>query len=455
MRPPCPAMEPAPLLLLLLVSPWGCSGHRGEELVVEPREAVVPYGGSVRLNCSLGCAGGTVQWRGLDTHPGSVTSFPTHSVLRVGSAVVATAGTKICQGTCGGRQYQRTVQLKVYALPDALWLEAAPGALRCSARGVYPLEGLALTWHRGDRALGEEEDLDVTETDEELFDIVSTLPVSWEEVGEGVEFRCEVTLRVGKETFTRVASLAASAGAVTEQPVPVPTSTESPRTAVATTRSPSTHRPVATTALSPEPSVTTHDPTTAPTTSLPEPDAVTSLGTAAATNPPSTEGPAAPALVTGRPTARPATTTLPSTAKGTELSSGTVPPCSLQIWSLPPRGMRGRALRIECRAHCPGNVTVRWLRTPVGLGHYREEAAGSSSMLQLDRAEPWHQGRYQCVLHGHRSPVATLQLMVSDDALDAGPAIALGTTVSLSGLIVTGIVSRYLWKRFRSRYELH
>lgn len=91
-----------------------------------------------------------------------------------------------------------------------------------------------------------------------------------------------------------------------------------------------------------------------------------------------------------------------------------MPPCSLQIWSLPPRGMRGRALRIECRAHCPGNVTVRWLRTPVGLGQYREEAAGSSSMLQLDRAEPWHQGRYQCVLRGRRSPVATLQLMVSD-----------------------------------------
>ncbi|NWX06091.1 MADCA protein, partial [Caloenas nicobarica] len=419
-------MEPAPLLLLLLVSPWGCSGHPGEELVVEPREPVVPYGGSVRLNCSLGCAGGTVQWRGLDTHPGSVTSFPTHSVLHVGSAAVATAGKKICQGTCGGQQYQRTVELRVYALPDTLWLEVAPGALRCSAHGVYPLEGLTLAWHRGDRALGEEKDLDITETDEELFDIVSTLPVSWKEVGEGVEFRCEVTLRVGKENFTRVASLAASAGAVTEQPGAVATSTESPRTAAATTGSPSTHGPVATTVLSPEPSVPTRDPTAALATSPPEPDAVTSLGTAAATEPPSTE----------------------------QLSPETVPPCSLQIWSLPPRGTRGRALRIECRARCPGNVTVRWLRTPVGLGQYREEAAGSSSMLQLDRAEPWHQGRYQCVLHGHRSPVATLQLMVSDDALDTGPAIAVGTTVSLSGLIVTCIVSRHLWKRFRSRYEL-
>lgn len=194
----------------------------------------------------------------------------------------------------------------------------------------------------------------------------------------------------------------------------VATSTESPQTAAATTGSPSTHGPVATTALPSEPSVPTRDPTAAPATSLPEPDAVTSLGTAAATDPPSTERPAAPALVSDRPTARPGTATLPSTAKGTELSPGTVPPCSLQIRSLPPHGTLGSALRIECRARCPGNVTVRWLRTPVGLGQYREEAAGSSSMLQLDRAEPWHQGRYQCVLHGRRSPVATLQLTVSD-----------------------------------------
>ena len=58
----------------------------------------------------------------------------------------------------------------------------------------------------------EEADFDVMETDEELFDIMATLLVAGEEVGEGMEFRCEVTLSIGQETFTRVASVAVSAG---------------------------------------------------------------------------------------------------------------------------------------------------------------------------------------------------------------------------------------------------
>ncbi|XP_008934957.1 PREDICTED: LOW QUALITY PROTEIN: mucosal addressin cell adhesion molecule 1, partial [Merops nubicus] len=192
------------------------------KLAVTPPEpgairALMPYGGSVQLNCSLACTGGTVQWKGLDTNLGSISSFPTHSILHISGAVVAMAGTKICLGNCHGKLYQHAVHLKVYALPDRLWLAAEPhalepgqpGSLRCSARGIYPLTGLGLTWHRGDQAL-EGTSFDATETDEELFDIVSTLPVAGEEVGEGVEFTCKVTLSIGQETFTRVASVAVS-----------------------------------------------------------------------------------------------------------------------------------------------------------------------------------------------------------------------------------------------------
>uniref|UniRef100_A0A8C8B7G5 Ig-like domain-containing protein n=1 Tax=Otus sunia TaxID=257818 RepID=A0A8C8B7G5_9STRI len=165
-------------------------------LVLVPPEPVVRFGGSAQLNCSLACAGGTVQWKGLDTNVESITSFPTHSILHVSNATVATGGTKSCHGTCHGQRYQRTVNLKVYALPDALQLEATPralepgqpGSLRCSAGQVYPLPGLVLSWYRGDQALPEA-DFDATETEEELFNIVSTLPVAGEEVGEGVEFR--------------------------------------------------------------------------------------------------------------------------------------------------------------------------------------------------------------------------------------------------------------------------
>ncbi|NXQ88259.1 MADCA protein, partial [Nyctibius grandis] len=446
-------MEPAPLLLLLGLL-RGCGGRPADKLAVTPREPVVRYGGSAQLNCSLACAGGTVQWKGLDTNLGSVTSFPTHSILHISSAVVATGGTKICQGTCHGQYYQRTVNLKVYALPDTLQLEAAPRALepgqptslRCSARGVYPLRGLVLSWYRGHQEL-EAADFDVTETDEELFDIVSTLPVAGEEVGEGVEFRCEVTLSIGQETLTRAASVAVSAAAVTEQPVAMATSTGSPRAVAATTGSASTAGPVTTAALLPE-----------------------------------LKRPAPRDLVAGSPTARPATTTVPGSGtmsrpaeaqgtaadstsrgsppveQGTGPSVGTVPACSLRIWSLPPNGTRGRALRIECRARCAGNATVRWLRTPVALSQYREEVAGSSSTLRLDHAEPRHQGHYQCVLPGHRAQAVSLQLTVSDDSSSTGPvgttAVTVGTTASLLGLIMSGVMSHRLWRRFRSRYEL-
>ncbi|KAM6107262.1 mucosal addressin cell adhesion molecule 1 [Pterocles gutturalis] len=465
-------MEPAPLLLLLVLG--GCSGRPANKLSVVPREPVVRYGGSVRLNCSLACAGGTVQWRGLDTNLGSVISFPTHSLLHISRAVVATAGTKICQGTCHGRHYQHTADVKVYALPDTLQLESEPRApqpgqpptLRCAARGVYPLVGLGLTWYRGDRALGEA-DFDVTETEEELFDIVSTLPLAGKELGDRVEFRCEVTLSVGQETFTRVASVAASAGAVTEQLVATATSVGRPQTAVATTGTPSTARPVTT----PEPRVPTPNPAAALATTPREPNAETTLGTAAATEPPST---APQDLATGGPMAPPATAMLPgpgtasppaqgtaahsvrwgSAPAGTGQPTGTTPTCSLRIRSLPPTGTRGRALSIECQAQCGGNATVRWLRTPVALSQYREEAAGGGSTLRLDRAEPRHQGRYQCVLRGQRSPAASLQLRLSDGSPSPGPAIAAGSTASLLGLLVAGAASRRLWKRLRSQSEL-
>ncbi|XP_065555750.1 mucosal addressin cell adhesion molecule 1 [Lathamus discolor] len=428
-------MDPA-LLLLFLGLLWGCRGQAMGRLMVTPQEPVVPYGGSVQLNCSLhACAEGTVQWKGLDTNLGSVTSFPTHSILHVSSAVVAMGGTKICQGACRGQYYQRTVNLRVYALPEGLQLEAAPRApvpgeplsLRCSAHGVYPHTGLLLTWYRGDQVLPAA-DLDVTETEEELFDIVATLAVDGKEVEEGMEFRCEVMLSVGQETFTRVASVVVSTRATL-------VATGSPWPAPALTLNPS----AATTALPAEPSIPTHSPT-APQ----EPDAATEHPPPGATTT-GREHPVTPAPLPG-----------PGTAEMQRLdpATGTVPACSLRLWSLPPNGTRGRELRIECRARCPGNATVRWLRTPVALSQYRQEAAGSSSTLRLDRAEPRHQGHYQCVLLGHRSHAASLHLAVLDDASSTGPAVAAGTTVSLLGLIVAGAGAHRLWKRFHSRYEL-
>ncbi|NXM57858.1 MADCA protein, partial [Illadopsis cleaveri] len=435
-------MEPAPVLLLL-GSLWGCSGRPADRPVVTPREPVVPFGGSTELNCSSACPGGKVEWRGLDTALGTISSFSTHSILHIRHATVATEGTKICEGKCHGQHYQATAELKVYALPDTLRLEATPHVLRpghpailnCSAMHLYPIAGMVLTWYRGHQVV-ENTDFDFEETDEELYNIVSILSVKGTEVAEGVEFRCEVTVPVGQETFTRVASLVASAEAVMEQPAAVVTSTGSPSTA----------RPVVTTALPPGPSVPTGDPTTAR-----EPNPGTTLDLAAVTNTPSVEPSVPQDLIAGSPTALVATTTLPgSGTAGTGPSVGTMTACSLQIWSLPPTGTQGRALRIECHARCAGNATVRWLRIPAPLSQYREESAGSSSALWLDRAEPWHQGRYQCVLLGPRAQAVSLEVIVVDDSSSSSTAIAMGTAGSLLGLIVTGAVSRCLWKRFRS-----
>lgn len=341
---------------------------------------------------------------------------------------------------------------------------------------LYPVEKTFLTWYWGNRMV-KKTDFDFEENDEELYNIVSTLSVEGAEVAEGTEFRCEVTLNVGEETFTRVASLVASAegecqerleppthmypnpwsqpsvpcapqnssapllylpspslylsllavplcslfpgdgggwgcrevtcdqgrcvfAAVMEQPTAVFTSTGSPSTATA--------------ALPPGPSVPAGDPTTAR-----EPNTETTLDLAAVTSPLSTDPSVPQDFIVSSPPAPVATTTpLPdSSTAGTGPSMGTTPACTLHIWSLPPIGTRGRALSIECRAQCAGNASVRWLRTPAALSQYREESAGSSSALRLDRAQPWHQGHYQCVLLGHRARAASLEVMVMDGEL--------------------------------------
>ncbi|PNJ02101.1 MADCAM1 isoform 1 [Pongo abelii] len=93
-------------------------------LQVEPPEPVVAValGASRQLTCRLTCAdrGAAVQWRGLDTSLGAVQSDTGRSVLTVRNASLSAAGTRVCVGSCGGRTFQHTVRLLVYAFPDQL-----------------------------------------------------------------------------------------------------------------------------------------------------------------------------------------------------------------------------------------------------------------------------------------------------------------------------------------------
>lgn len=54
------------------------------------------------------------------------------------------------------------------------------------------------------------DEFEETETDEGLFDVVTTVRVSGEDVTEGVVFRCELTLRIGSKIFIRVVSIPVS-----------------------------------------------------------------------------------------------------------------------------------------------------------------------------------------------------------------------------------------------------
>uniref|UniRef100_A0A8C3UD36 Intercellular adhesion molecule N-terminal domain-containing protein n=1 Tax=Catharus ustulatus TaxID=91951 RepID=A0A8C3UD36_CATUS len=101
---------------------FSCPGRPANRLVVTPQEPVVPFGGSTDLNCSLACAGGKVEWWGLDIALGTISSFSTYSILHIRHATVATEGTKVCWGRCQGQDYRKTTELKVYGKRSPAWI---------------------------------------------------------------------------------------------------------------------------------------------------------------------------------------------------------------------------------------------------------------------------------------------------------------------------------------------
>ncbi|XP_033055795.1 mucosal addressin cell adhesion molecule 1 isoform X1 [Trachypithecus francoisi] len=175
--------------LLGLLQP-GC----GQSLQVEPPEPVVAValGASRQLTCLLACAdrGATVQWRGLDTSLGAVQSDAGRSVLTVRNASLSAAGTRVCVGSCGGRTFQHTVRLLVYAFPDQLTVSPAalvPGdpEVACTAHKVTPVDPNALSFSlllgdqelEGAQALGPE--VEEEEEPQEEEDVLFRVTERW------------------------------------------------------------------------------------------------------------------------------------------------------------------------------------------------------------------------------------------------------------------------------------
>ncbi|XP_044854682.1 mucosal addressin cell adhesion molecule 1 [Mauremys mutica] len=138
----------------------------------------------------------------------------------------------------------------------------------------------------------------------------------------------------------------------------------------------------------------------------------------------------------------------PLTKKATSVQSPrTESVCNLQIRPVPSKGTTGEALKIICEAQCGEDITIRWLKTPVELSQYQEEASKGKSILTVDRVDLDHQGIYECVMLSRRLQVASLHIAVSAATFSTDSAIAVGTASSLLGLIVTAFASHRLWRR--------
>ncbi|XP_032992792.1 mucosal addressin cell adhesion molecule 1 [Lacerta agilis] len=474
------------LLFVFVRLGWGLPSS---VLTVHPRKALVELGGSVRLTCSTDCPGGKVQWEGLDTDQGEVFSNNTHSILTISKAAVSMEGAKFCTGQCRGASDQKNVELQVYSFPDALQLDSEPKMLRvgqparlvCSLSNVYPPGALTLSWFRGEERLeATEEKDDMVDFEQQLMFYSSVLEVP--AAAEGAAYKCEATLELEPDTFrqSRVA-------AVKPQTTQVPGATEEATFAPVTERTsrvaalePAVTLPAATTRglplLSPtEPPTMTSTaspaPEPLPETSSPSPtrnpvaEAMTSShnsGTGANTVqvPVSTSTPATsrasrltggPPTTTPTPTAASGLATL-ATEKPRSSSTATDPSrdsCRPVITPVPTQGSTGGTLRITClAADCDGDVQVRWVETPVAKSRYRQEEAEGWSTLVVESVSLEHQGVYRCIVIASQPRIASLTISITPNAtFSTETAVAIGSTGSLLGVVITGYVARRLWRR--------
>uniref|UniRef100_A0A0D9RKT1 Mucosal addressin cell adhesion molecule 1 n=1 Tax=Chlorocebus sabaeus TaxID=60711 RepID=A0A0D9RKT1_CHLSB len=272
-------------------------------LQVEPPEPVVAValGASRQLTCRLACAdlGATVQWRGLDTSLGAVQSDAGRSVLTVRNASLSAAGTRVCVGSCGGRTFQHTVRLLVYAFPDQLTVSPAalvPGdpEVACTAHKVMPVDPNALSFSlllgdqelEGAQALGPEvEEEEEEEPQEEEEDVLFRVTERWRLPTLATPvlpaLYCQATMRLPGLELSHRQAIPVLHDPTSQEPQAAtsrePPDTTSPEPQAATSREPpDTTSPEPQAATSPEPqAATSREP---PDTTSPEPQTTPQQG---------------------------------------------------------------------------------------------------------------------------------------------------------------------------------
>ncbi|KAM6037616.1 intercellular adhesion molecule 5-like isoform 1-T1 [Theristicus caerulescens] len=158
MAPPCAAGRLLPPLLLALAG-----AARGTFTVgAWPRVAVVPFGGSVAINCSRSACPGGNATLGLETPlaVGMGAGGRRWQSFRLLNVSQWSPGTATCYGRCGDAQANASAGILVYRLPERVVLEPVAAMavgesrnLTCRVVEVAPVGNLTVTLRRGAETL--------------------------------------------------------------------------------------------------------------------------------------------------------------------------------------------------------------------------------------------------------------------------------------------------------------
>ncbi|XP_075594268.1 intercellular adhesion molecule 5 isoform X2 [Balearica regulorum gibbericeps] len=158
MGPPGPAARLLPPLLLALAG----AAHGTFTVGAWPRVAVVPFGGSVAINCSRSACPGGNATLGLETPlaVGLGAGGRRWQSFRLLNVSQWNPGTATCYGRCGDTRVDASAGILVYRLPERVVLEPVPAVavgesrnLTCRVVEVAPVGNLTVTLRRGAETL--------------------------------------------------------------------------------------------------------------------------------------------------------------------------------------------------------------------------------------------------------------------------------------------------------------
>lgn len=168
-----PGAAPAALLALLVLLGTLLPGSGGAEISIHPPKAIIPRGGSLRVNCSISCDRKTTF--GLETvlNKEEVSRGPNWKVFELSD--VQEEINPLCYSNCHGEQIVASMNLTIYWFPERVELAPLPlwqpvGEelnLSCQVSGGGPRHHLSMVLLRGEEELdrqpvGKEEPAKVT-----------------------------------------------------------------------------------------------------------------------------------------------------------------------------------------------------------------------------------------------------------------------------------------------------